>query len=170
MITPLARPGDKVGMAVEELHRAEADLAHALLSLADHHKVDHEIFHVARDIARWSHEHVAELARVAESYERHLDPEPSAPSSIVSWARQRAAEMIGRRHEPALLLIAHLRDVHLAAAGVSLQWEVLAQTAQALKDADLLGVAQRCHPQTLRQMRWANAKVKELSAQAMVAR
>jgi hypothetical protein len=157
-------------MAVEELHRAEADLAHALLALADQHKVEHEVFHVARDIARWSQQHVAELARVGESYELDLDAEPSTRSSLVSWARHRASEMVGRTHEPALLLIADLRDVHLAAVGVSLDWEVLAQTAQALKDADLLGVAQRCHPQTLRQMRWANAKVKELSAQAMVAR
>jgi hypothetical protein len=164
------RHGDRVGAAVEELHRAETNLAHALLGLADQHKVDHEVFHVARDIARWSQQHVAELARVGESYELHLDPELSDRSAVVSWARQRASEMIGRTHQPALLLIADLRRVHLAAVGVSLDWEVLAQTAQALKDADLLGVAQRCHPQTLRQMRWANAKVKELSAQAMVAR
>jgi hypothetical protein len=37
-----------------------------------------------------------------------------------------------------------------------------------MKDPDLLGTAQECHPETLRQMRWANAKVKETAAQVMV--
>ena len=82
--------------------------------------------------------------------------------------RQQASELTGRLHEPALLLLTDLRHVHRTAAGVSLDWEVLAQSAQALQDADLLTVAEDCHPETLRQMRWANAKVKEISAQAMV--
>jgi hypothetical protein len=67
-----------------------------------------------------------------------------------------------------MLLLADLRHVHRTAAGVSLDWEVLAQTAQAMQDTDLLAVAEDCHPQTLRQMRWANAKVKETAAQTMV--
>jgi hypothetical protein len=45
---------------------------------------------------------------------------------------------------------------------------VLAQTAQAMKDKELLALTEDCHPQTLRQMRWANAKVKESAAQVMV--
>ncbi|HSU00730.1 MAG TPA: hypothetical protein VLJ85_24005, partial [Geodermatophilus sp.] len=74
----------------------------------------------------------------------------------------------GRFHEPGLLLVADLRHVHRMAAGASLDWEVLAQTAQAMKDTDLLAVAEQCHPETLRQMRWANSKVKEIAAQVMV--
>ncbi|GAB5009948.1 hypothetical protein MAHJHV63_55300 [Mycobacterium avium subsp. hominissuis] len=54
------------------------------------------------------------------------------------------------------------------AAGVSLDWELLAQGAQAAKDAELLGLASRCHPVTLRQMRWANAMLKELSPQVLM--
>jgi len=38
-----------------------------------------------------------------------------------------------------------------------LDWELLAQAAQATKDGELLAVTARCHLQTLRQMRWANA-------------
>jgi hypothetical protein len=47
-------------------------------------------------------------------------------------------------------------------------WEVLAQTAQAMKDTELLATAEQCHPQTLRQLRWANATVKETAVQIMV--
>jgi hypothetical protein len=33
--------------------------------------------------------------------------------------------------------------------------------AQALKDDELLGLTKECHPQTLRQLRWSNAALKE---------
>lgn len=45
---------------------------------------------------------------------------------------------------------------------------MLAQTAQAMKDTELLRTAQECHPETLRQMRWADSKVKVTAAQIMV--
>jgi hypothetical protein len=158
---------DKVGMAIRELRRAEADLAAQLLRMSDRHKADHEIFHVARDIARWSQEHVRELARVGKDYGLELDPEPAGDSALAT-VRQKGSELLGRHHDPALLLLADLREVHRTAAGVSLDWEILAQTAQALKDRELLAVSQDCHPETLRQMRWANAQLKVQSAQTMV--
>jgi hypothetical protein len=160
--------GNKVGAAIEELHRSENDLAGALLNLSDQQRTDHEIFHVARDIARWSQEHVRELARVGHDYGLDLDPDPEDESTLVSRMKQKGAEVLGRHNEPALVLIADLRHVHRTAAGVSLDWEVLAQTAQAMQDTELLAVAEDCHPQTLRQMRWADVKVKETAAQAMV--
>jgi hypothetical protein len=67
-----------------------------------------------------------------------------------------------------LLLLKDLRDIHRTAAGVSLDWEILAQTAQALKDDELLDLSRQCHPQTLRQLRWANASLKTNAAQIMV--
>ena len=160
--------GHKVGAAIEELHRSENDLAAALLNLSDQAKTDHEIFYVARDIARWSQEHVKELARVGQDYGLTLDADPEDETTLVARMKQKGAEALGRLHEPALILLADLRHVHRSAAGVSLDWEVLAQTAQAMQDTELLAVAEDCHPETLRQMRWANAKVKELAAQTMV--
>lgn len=157
----------KVSMAIRELHRAENELAEQLLHASDRHKVDHEIFYVARDLARWSQQHVSELARVGHHYGLDLDPEPESDSTIVARVRQKSSELLGRHHDPALLLLRDLREIHRSAAGVSLDWEILAQTAQAMKDRDLLGVAKRCHPQTLRQLRWANASLKVNAPQAM---
>jgi hypothetical protein len=160
--------GNKVGAAIEELHSAENDLAGALLNLSDQQKVDHEIFYVARDIAAWSQQHVRRLAEVGRDYGLNLDPDPEDEATLLARLKQKGAELAGRFHEPTLLLLADLRHIHRTAAGVSLDWEVLAQTAQAMKDTELLATAQECHPQTLRQMRWANAKVKETAAQIMV--
>lgn len=158
----------KVPMALEELHRAESHMAAELLRISDRHKADHEVHHVARDIARWSQEHVRELAEVAHDYGLDLDPEAPEDRTLLAKVRQKGDELLGRHHEASLLLIADLRQIHKDAAGVSLDWEVLAQTAQALKDAELLEVTKKCHPETLRQMRWANAKIKESAAQVMV--
>jgi hypothetical protein len=60
--------GNKVGAAIQELHRSENDLAGELLNVSDKHKVDHEIFYVARDIAHWSQQHVRRLAEVGRGY------------------------------------------------------------------------------------------------------
>ncbi len=82
--------------------------------------------------------------------------------------QQRISGLLRHRPEPGLVLLADLRRIHRLAAGVSLDWELLAQGAQAAKDAELLGLASRCHPETLRQMRWANAMLKELSPQVLM--
>ena len=81
--------------------------------------------------------------------------------------QRRLSQLLRRRPEPSLLLLADLRHIHRMAAGVSLDWEVLAQGAQAAKDDALLTMTSHCHPQTLRQMRWPNAMLKELSPQTL---
>ena len=157
----------KLGLALRELHRAEKSLARDLLTVADRHRVEHEVHHVARDLAGWSRAHVHELARAGERYGLHLDDDPPDRSGLLAPVRQRLSELTGRRAEPGLLLLADLRRLHRKTAGVSLDWELLAQGAQATKDTDLLALAQRCHPRTLRQLAWSNAMLKTLSPQVL---
>ncbi len=159
----------KLGLAIRELHRSESSLAADLLRMADRHKVDHAIYHVARDLATWSQTHVHELTEVGQGYGvRLLRDNPKDDSGLMADVRQKTSEALGGRPEPGLLLLADLRKMHRKAAGVSLDWELLAQGAQAAKDKELLELCQRCHPQTLRQMRWANAMLKELSPQVLM--
>ncbi|GAA4287483.1 hypothetical protein [Georgenia daeguensis] len=158
----------KIGLVLEELHRSENDLAHELLQVADRHKVDHEIYHVGRDLAVWSQRHVREIAEIAERYGQKLDPEPRGESTLAAKLVDKSSELMGRAKFPGLLLLRDLRGLYLKAAGVSTDWEMLAQAAQGIKHTDLLEVCQRCHPQTVRQMRWANGKLKESSTQVLV--
>jgi hypothetical protein len=157
----------KLGLAIRELHRSENSLAADLLKMSDRHKAEHSIFHVARDLAGWSKEHVHELTDVGQRYGVNLRDNPKDDSGPLAALRQRTSDLLSSRSESGLLLLADLRRAHRKAAGVSLDWELLAQAAQALKDAELLELCQRCHPQTLRQMRWANAMLKELSPQIL---
>ncbi|OBI79936.1 hypothetical protein [Mycobacterium sp. E740] len=157
----------KLGMALRELHRSELRLARSLDSVAARHHSDHAIYHVALGLAGWSREHVELIAEAGRRYDVRLRAHPRT-SAIAESLQQWVSDRLGRRPEPALLLLADLRRLHRHAAGVSLDWELLAQGAQAAKDEKLLELAQRCHPEALRQMRWANAMLKELSPQALM--
>ncbi|NBH11569.1 hypothetical protein [Amycolatopsis sp. SID8362] len=157
----------KLGLAIRELHRSETALARDLVKVADRHAAEHEIHHVAHDLARWSREHVRDLAEAARGYDVELSAEVTPPSGPLEAIRATVAELTGRRPEPGLVLLADLRRLHRKAAGVSLDWELLAQGAQAVKDPDLLGLAGRCHPRTLRQLKWTNAMLKILSPQVL---
>ena len=158
----------KLKLVLRELHRSETSLARGLFLISDRHRVDHEIFYVARDIATWSQTHVREIAEIGRDYGVRLNPDPrwEAPEKVVDL-RRTLSERLGRRPEPGLLLLADLRRLHRKAAGVSLDWELLAQAAQGMKKKDLLDLAKRCHPQTLRQLRWANAQLKVTSPQVI---
>lgn len=157
----------KVDLAIRELHRSERALTHLLLALADRHKVEPEIRHVATDLARWSQQHVHELAEVGRRYGLHLADEAPDDTGLFGSVQEKLSELAGRRPEPGLLLLADLRRLHLKAVEVSVDGEFLGQGAQAVKDAELLAMTQRCHPQTVRQLKWANSMLKILSPQVL---
>lgn len=158
----------KLGLVLRELHRSENHLALDLLRISERHQVDHEIFHVARDIAAWSQRHVRDIAEAAVDYGVDLDAEPQAERSLARSVREKSSELVGRARTPGLLLLRDLRALYLDAAGVSVDWEMLAQAAQGIQHTDVLALTERCHPDTLRQMRWANAKLKESSTQVLI--
>jgi hypothetical protein len=156
----------KLDLAIRELHRTERTLALTLSSLSARHKSDHEIHHLARDLAGWSENHLRELAQVGRAYDLDLNDEPRT-AALTAPMQEKLAELLGHRPEPALILLMDLRHVHQVAAGVSLDWELLAQGALAVRNPVLLTLTERCHPQTLRQMRWANAMLKVLAPQVL---
>jgi hypothetical protein len=157
----------KLPLALRALHRAELSLGRDLLMVADRHEADHEIRYVARDLARWPRIHVQRLAEVGAAHGGHLNADPHWSLPMLSKTSQKVSVALGRRPEPALLLLADLRRLHRKAAGASLDWEIVAQAAHAMQATDLLELSQQCHPQTLRIMRWANAQLKVHSPQAI---
>ncbi|HEY7595656.1 MAG TPA: hypothetical protein VH969_21065 [Actinophytocola sp.] len=156
----------KLDIAIRELHRAEQSMARDLLTVSERHHAEHEIHHVARDLAGWSRQHVQGLAEAGREFGLRLDGPAQHPDRFAP-VRAKLSEMVGRRPEPGLQLLADLRRLHRKAAGVSVDWELLAQGAQATKNPGLLELAQHCHPQTLRQLKWTNAMLKTLSPQVL---
>ncbi|MEV6211458.1 hypothetical protein [Kitasatospora sp. NPDC051914] len=155
-------------ITLQALHDGERRLEHDLLVVARRHRADHEVHHVATDVARWSHEHAHRIARAAQHYGLDLSgPDGDPGPGLMAAVREKAAEALGRRSEIGLLLLYDLCDLHLTATENSLRWEMLAQLAQATDDSRLLDLATACHPQTLRQMRWTNTMIKTLSPQLL---
>ncbi len=158
----------KLDLVIEELHRSENELRHELLVVSQRHKADHEVFHVARDLAQWSADHVRELAQIGRDFGLELDPEAEGEAKLAGRLREKTSELLGRRSTPGLLMLRDLRELYLKASGVSLDWEMLAQAAQGARKLELLELAERCHPDTLRVARWANGKLKVSSTQVLV--
>ncbi|MQY07884.1 hypothetical protein [Actinomadura macrotermitis] len=157
-----------VAAVLRELHAHEQELAHRLLRVSERHRPEPEIHHLARDLAGWSRRHLVEIAGTGRRFGLDLDPDPAVEPGLAARLREKGGELAGRRPEPGLLLLHDLRGVHVQAAEVSVDWVMIAQAAQASRDGDLLALTDRCHPDTLRQMRWANAHVKVLSPQILL--
>ncbi|MEU0029187.1 hypothetical protein [Streptomyces sp. NPDC006335] len=144
---------DGIAHILRALHRGERRLARDLVAVSERHPEEHEVHHVATDLADWSHEHAGRLAEFAAGEGLRLDDDTPEPFS---------------GEGPSELLLLHdLRALHLAATENSLHWEMLAQVAQATRDEHLLELASACHPRTLRQMRWSDTLIKQLSPQVL---
>ena len=163
----------KLGLAIEQVASAERDIAERLLEVGERHQTDHDVFHMTRTLANKERAHLDALARHAGRYGASLDRdraeggERSAPARALGAARQKGAELLGRRPEPSLLLLHDLRELHLLAAGASLDWVALGQGAQAAKDTDLLATVTECHNETLQTLKWTTYRLKEAAPQAL---
>jgi len=162
---------NKIATMIQILLRDEALVSAAMTQMSERHRDDHEVFHLTRELATWSDEHVTMIAEVARRYgaARTGDPDIDAGAML-----DRVRDELADRSEPevdrGVLLLRQLRALHLACVGLSVDWEVLAQTAKAVRDDELLALAERCQSDAARQMKWANAKIKEAAPQVMATR
>lgn len=155
-------------LTLRTLHHGEKHLAEQLTTVAGRHPAEHEVHHVATDLAAWSRAHIERLADVAHAHGVDLGHSTgTSPADVLSPLREKAAGAVTHRPEPGLLLLRDLRNLHLSATENSLHWEMLAQIAQATRDEELLAVVSACHPRTLRQMRWTNTMIKNLAPQIL---
>jgi hypothetical protein len=157
----------KLDLALRELHRSEMSLSRRFRRVGERHKADHDVFHLCADLAGWSDDHVHRLAQAGSGHGVRLADSPPRIGRMFSSVREMSSVVLGRRPEPGLLLLIDLRSVYLHAAAVSVDWELLAQGAQAARDTGLFELASQCHPETLRQMDWANTMLKELAPQVL---
>jgi hypothetical protein len=159
----------RIGLAIEQLATAERELASELVQVGERHKTEHDVFHLAKTLARIEHGHLQALAPHANRYDAEIDADREDPpvAGLAKTAVERGAQLLGRRPEPALLLLRDLRQLHLLASGASLDWVALGQAAQAAKDTDLLETVTTCHKQTLRTLKWTTYRLKETAPQAL---
>lgn len=154
---------------LRRLHHDEGHLEKTLLVIGERHHTDHEVVHVTRQLAHWSHDNITAMASLADPHGDFLDDpgDPSTTGGTLAGVREHVADALGRRPGPALLLLRDLRELFLLASGNSVDWNMLAQAAQAARDERLVAVVTECHPRTLRQIKWCNATIKVLAPQTL---
>lgn len=161
-----------IGLAIEQVADAEARLVDQLAAAGERHRADHDVFHVTRTLARMENGHIESLAPHAQRHGVSVaGAQREAPTERGPLARalEKGAELSGRRPGPALLLLRDLRAIYLLASEASIDWVMLAQGAQAVRDDELLATVGACHEQTLRTVKWASYRIKAASPQALAA-
>jgi hypothetical protein len=158
----------KLDLAIRDVLGAERRLADELATIGERHKADHDVFHLTATLQRLAAGNVTRLAPLAARLD--VDAEPVATdhdSGLLAKAREKASEAVGRRPEPALLLLRDLRALHLLYAEASIDYVILHQGAQAARDRELLDACDACHQQTLRGMKWTVTRIKTAAPQVL---
>jgi hypothetical protein len=158
----------KIDLAIREVGKAEAALADLLLRVGERHRVDHDVFHMSRTLAAKSRESLLALSDAAARYGAALDRDAREPSEgLRATLREKSSELLGRGPQGALLLLRDLREVHLLAAAASINWVILGQGAQAIRDEDLLATVTSRHPFALKTLKWTTTRLKEAAPQVL---
>jgi hypothetical protein len=158
----------KIAMAIRDVRDAEVQLADALGRIGERHRADHDIFHLGRTLIRLHRANLEALAPFGERYGTAVEPgDAETGGGPLAQAREKASELIGRRPEGGLLLLRDLRHLHLLYAEASIDWVVLAQGAQAIRDGELVETVARCHAETLRGMKWTVTRLKTAAPQVL---
>jgi hypothetical protein len=159
----------KIGLALREVVEAESELVGALLEVGERHRTDHDVFHVTRTLAKLEGQNRHRLAPFGERYDSPIELDGGTPDIArpLKAVREKGAELLGRRPEPALLLLHDLREIYLLASEASIDWVMLAQASQAARDVELLDAVSESHSGTLRTLKWATYRIKAAAPQVL---
>src|SRR3954452_20105156 len=105
---------NKLATLFDELHTAEIALAYALREVGERHGADHDVWHMCHQLAEQADARAAQLRERAQGYDVDLKPpRRSETAQAVADVRHKASELLGRRPEGGMLLLADLRQLFL---------------------------------------------------------
>lgn len=158
----------KIAIAIRDVRDAETALTDALGTIGERHRADHDVFHLSRTLIQVHRSNLEALAPFGDRYGTPVGPaEADGGEGLIARAREKASELAGRRPEAGLLLLHDLRRLHLLYAEASIDWVLLGQGAQAVRDGALLDTVSECHAQTLRGMKWTVTRLKTAAPQVL---
>lgn len=161
---------NKIGMALRDLYRAEEELADEYVKVGERLAVEQDVWYDCKRFAEQCHMHADAIRPFAARHEQELDPpdDDTVGETTTAALRHKLSELLGRRPESGLLLLASLRQLYVQAQEVSFHWIVAGQLAQATRDQELLTLVDELHRETLTQIKWLKTQVKLASPQALV--
>ena len=138
--------------------RSEETLADSFRAVGEGHAHVADVFHTCQMLAGWCDDHRSRLATAIERYGEVDVEEPE---------RLHADGLAGSR-EGGIGLLRDLQDLHLLATLAHTTWVVITQGAQGLRDPELLGIAEHCDAETVRQISWLETRFKVAAPQALI--
>jgi hypothetical protein len=143
----------RIALAIRDVLDAETALIDALATIGERHRDDHDVFHLTRTLIEVHRSGLETLAPFAERYGAEA-------------GERRGAGPVAAG-EGGLALLHDLRRLHLLYAEASIDWVLLGQGAQAIRDAELLDTVSACHAQTLRGLKWTVTRLKAAAPQVL---
>jgi hypothetical protein len=160
----------KLDRAIGDCQEAETELAQELRTIGERHAVEHDLYHLAHTLARQCEEHLDRLRPFAAHYGADpSEPDVAGSPTLIERMRHKTSELLGRSELTGLLLLRDLRSAYLQAHEAEICWVILAQSAQAARDRELLTVASEIHENSEKRWKWLRTRIKESAPQILVA-
>jgi hypothetical protein len=147
-----------VGNYLGLLHASEQQLVDALLTVAEHHGDEPDIYQTCQLVSSWSQAAIAALKPLIDRYAEEKNEEPERLSQVLFTGPRTGG----------LALVRDLHDLWLLANEVQLCLGVLAQAAKALRDSELEAFCDRFSQQTKRQITWLHSRIQQAAPQALI--
>jgi hypothetical protein len=161
----------KLDKAIADVQSTEADLAKELRTIGERHSVEHDLYHLGHTLAKQCSDHLGLLAPFADRYgatPRDHDGVAESPG-LLETLRHKSSELLGRSEMSGMLLLRDLRNLYLSAQEAEIAWVILAQAAQAVRDPELLQIANHCHEEAEARGKWLRTRIKESAPQVLAA-
>lgn len=156
----------KIAKAIEEVRKAETELAEQLQAVGEKHASEADIYHLSHTLANQCAEQLAHLAPAAERYGAPVTPDDvDHPPGPVRTLRRKASQAVRGSKVTGLMLINDLRGLYLDAQDAEMAWTVLLQAAKARRDQELVEVASHCQEHAQTRAKWVRMRLKEAAPQ-----
>jgi hypothetical protein len=147
---------------LELARRGEQTLADSFRVVGDGHAQHPDVLFICQALAAFSDDHVGQLTPIVERY-----GEPQEGGDVSEPERLHADGLAQVRSGPVGLL-RDLQDLHVLGTLVQTTWTVVLQAAQALRDRELIALAEHANKETSRQLSWLNTRMKVAAPQALL--
>ncbi len=148
-----------IGLYLMMVKDSETQLSEAFLTVAGHHQQEPDMEEICRLLASWSQQKASSTERFINKYGGKHD----------RGARKLYSELFQGPRRGGLALLRDLHDLWLLATEAQICWTLLAQSAQALRDKDLIETCLQNKQQSARQIAWLETRSKQAATQTLIA-
>lgn len=161
--------GLKLGRMLGTLHENETELAEELERVRERHAADAGVNNLTLRFRQWSLHHSEELRTQGERYGADLPPEDDewGLAGVVRGVRRLAGRAAASTPASGAILLRDLRQLHLLAQQVAMDYVIVGTAAQALRDRELMAAIAAGQDETERVIAWLNTQVKEVAPQVL---